>query len=101
MSDELGQQLHDRATRGEELSAKEQKRLKAWYAELDQAEAVDLGSAADVSGDSVSARIEGTLAEIAKVTQRIQELDRQTREVEKENADLRLRLGRRLSTQSA
>lgn len=100
MSDELYQQLHDRATRGEELSQQEQKRLEAWYAEFDQAEAADLGSAA-ASEDSLSARIEGTLAGIAKVAQRIQELDRQTREVEKENSDLRLRLSRRLSTQRA
>ncbi len=101
MNNELGQHLHDRATRGEELSAEEQERLETWYAELDQAEAADLGSAAAASEDSLSARIEGTLAEIAKVAQRIQELDRQTRKVEQENADLRLRLGRRLSTQRA
>ncbi len=101
MSDELGQQLHDRATRGEELSPEEQKQLETWYAELDRAEATDLGSVAAASEDSLSARIEGTLTEIVKVTKRIQELDRQTREVEQENADLRLRLGRHLSTQSA
>ncbi len=31
--------LHDKATRGESLSAGEQAQLDAWYAEQDQAEA--------------------------------------------------------------
>jgi len=43
MNDELGQQLHDRATRCQKLSSGEQERLDAWYAALDRAEAVDLG----------------------------------------------------------
>jgi hypothetical protein len=31
VSDELGKQLHDRATRGQDLSLEEQAQLAAWY----------------------------------------------------------------------
>lgn len=31
ISDELGQKLHDRATRGEPLTAEEQEQLRRWY----------------------------------------------------------------------
>jgi len=101
MSDELVHNLHDRASRGEELSPEEQERLSAWYAELDRAEAADLGSVVVASGDPLPSRIERTLAEIARATRRIQDLERQTHEVERQNADLRLRLGRHLSAQRA
>ncbi|PKO20844.1 MAG: hypothetical protein CVU38_17935 [Chloroflexi bacterium HGW-Chloroflexi-1] len=37
-SDDLGLQLHDRVTRGEQLSAEDQARLEAWYAAQDRAE---------------------------------------------------------------
>jgi hypothetical protein len=39
-SDDLGMQLHDRATRGEQLSVEDQARLEAWDAAQDRAEPV-------------------------------------------------------------
>jgi hypothetical protein len=38
ISDELGYQLHDQATRGEELTGEDQARLEVWYAAQDRAE---------------------------------------------------------------
>lgn len=38
VSDALGRQLHDRATCGEPLSAKEQKQLETWHKAQDRAE---------------------------------------------------------------
>jgi hypothetical protein len=38
VSDELGMQLHDRETIGEQLTAKEKAQLDAWYAQKDAAE---------------------------------------------------------------
>ena len=38
ISDEIGKQLHDRATRGEVLTAEEQSQLSKWYAAQDQIE---------------------------------------------------------------
>ncbi len=43
VSDNVGQRLHDRATRGESLSSEEQAQLNEWYAEQDRAEAKMLG----------------------------------------------------------
>ncbi len=101
MNDQLGQQLHDRATRGQRLSTEEQKQLEAWYAEMDRAEAANLGVDKESPEDGLPARIERTLAEIASATRRIRELDRRAREIEQENGALRVRLSRRLSTHRA
>ncbi len=38
VSDELGMQLHDRETIGEQLTAQEKAQLEAWYAQKDAAE---------------------------------------------------------------
>lgn len=38
VSDKLGEQLHDRATRGEALSEEEQAQLEDWYRTQDRAE---------------------------------------------------------------
>jgi hypothetical protein len=40
--DEIGQKLHDRATRGENLTVEEQELLQRWYAHHDQEEMVQL-----------------------------------------------------------
>ncbi len=101
MKDELGQQLHDRATRGQKLSEEEQEQLEGWYFEMDRAEAAELGLRIEAPEDALPSRIEKTLAEIASATRRIRELDRRAREIEQENGALRLRLSRRLSTQGA
>jgi hypothetical protein len=42
--DEIGQKLHDRATRGETLAAEEQARLRQWYADHDEEERAQLNS---------------------------------------------------------
>jgi hypothetical protein len=73
--DELAQQLHDKATRGGALSAEEQARLDAWYAEQDQREGAVLGP----TGSSqrlamLHTQVETALAQLLTVTQRIQEL---------------------------
>ncbi len=101
MKDELGQKLHDRATRGQKLSTEEQEQLEAWYAKMDRAEAADLGLGKEAPEGALPALIEKTLAEIAGATRRIRELDRQAREIEQENGALRARLSRHLSTQHA
>ncbi len=77
MKDELGQQLHDRATRGHSLSTEQQEQLEAWYAEMDRAEAADLGLDKEAPEGALPAHIEKTLVEIAGATRRIRELDRQ------------------------
>jgi len=57
VSDELGKQLHDRATRGQDLSPEEQAQLVAWYAAQDRAEMADLGLPAAEHTESLQAQI--------------------------------------------
>jgi predicted HTH domain antitoxin len=58
ISDELGHQLHERATRGQRLTAEEQAQLASWYAEKDHvgAEQPGLSVAEAQAAYSVSAR---------------------------------------------
>jgi hypothetical protein len=73
--DELAQQLHDKATRGLVLSAEEQARLEAWYAEQDQQERAVLGPTGSSQRLAVlHTQVETVLAQLLTVTQRIQEL---------------------------
>jgi predicted nucleic acid-binding Zn-ribbon protein len=74
-SDELGIQLHDRATRGEELTTEEHKQLENWYALQDSAESSLLKSATaapDVS--ELRAQVEVVLSQLTAITQRIQQV---------------------------
>ena len=73
--DELAQQLHDKATRGLALSAEEQARLEAWYAEQDQQERAVLGPTGSSQRlATLHTQVETALAQLLTVTQRIQEL---------------------------
>ena len=63
------QQLHDRQTRGENLSEEELQQLEAWYAEQDLTEELLLGSAAaDTELAQLEGRISATLQRIADMT---------------------------------
>lgn len=73
--DELAQQLHDKATRGLALSAEEQARLEAWYAEQDQQERAVLGPTGSSQRlATLHTQVETALAQLLTITQRIQEL---------------------------
>jgi len=72
-SNELGQQLHGRAVRGEALSAEEQAQLEAWYAEMDRAEMARLSSAASAKAvESLRDEADAELERIITITKRIQ-----------------------------
>ncbi len=66
MKDELGRQLHDRATRGIWLSAEERAQLEAWYAEMDQDEAADLESEEEAPDGALPAGIEKEASRIRR-----------------------------------
>ncbi len=74
-TDTAGQQLHDRATRGEVLSAEDRAGLDEWYARLNLEEGVTLaGANPPASLAVVQAQITTALGQLATVTQRIQAL---------------------------
>jgi hypothetical protein len=98
ISDEIGKQLHDRATRGEELSAEEQSQLKDWYTAQDQTEA-DLLRLIDYSASQLQAQVNSALTQLATVAGRIQEIASENDALRAENASLRQRLINRTSPQ--
>lgn len=79
VADELGRQLHDRATRHGVLSPEERRQLEEWYAEQDRAELEMFQrnwakKQDDMSIESLRSQIDVALAQIVKTTQRIQKI---------------------------
>jgi hypothetical protein len=79
-------QLHDQATRGLALTAEEQARLEAWYAQLDQEETSALAGTPRLETlTSLHAQVESVTVRLLPLTQRIQataaENDRLRREI--------------------
>jgi hypothetical protein len=93
VTDELGKQLHDRATRGETLSLEEQSQLEEWYAAQDRAEAADLGLT--VSAETITvlqAQVALVLEQLTVATQRIQEITEENQALHHEISKLRRQL---------
>lgn len=101
-SDELGKQLHDRATRGEVLSAEEQAQLENWYATQDRAEMDELGlTVTEKTLTALQAQVDAALAQLATVTRRIQEIAAENEALRREIAALRRQLAYQVSPQMA
>ncbi|HYT94653.1 MAG TPA: hypothetical protein VEL76_38410 [Gemmataceae bacterium] len=84
-----GQELHDRATRGESLSTEERAQLDAWYVQLDHEEGTALaGAAPPGSLTTLRTQIETALGQLATVTQHIQALTAENAAVRQEIAAL-------------
>jgi hypothetical protein len=69
----MGKQLHDKATRGLPLSTDEQAMLLQWYAQVDKEEGKHLATAArppDLA--ALRQQVQANLAEIIAVSQKIQ-----------------------------
>jgi hypothetical protein len=97
-----GRQLHDRATRGETLSADEQALLANWYTSQDQAESIALARTSETLNlDAVRAQIEVALAQLAATSQRMQELSAENSILRREVAELRREVLRRQIPQPA
>ncbi|TEU12468.1 MAG: hypothetical protein E3J21_21040 [Anaerolineales bacterium] len=100
VSDELGKQLHDRATRGEALSPEEQAQLKDWYATQDRSEADQLGFTATAETvDLLQAQIDSAVAQLATITRRIQEIATENKALRREIAALCRQLAQQDSPQ--
>jgi peptidoglycan hydrolase CwlO-like protein len=102
VSDKLGKQLHDLATRGKALSAEEQVQLEAWYAAQDRAEMDELGLAAATEIEaSLQAQVDSALAQLGAATKRIQEIAQENRGLRHEIAVLRRQLAQRALSEPA
>jgi hypothetical protein len=70
--DEIGQRLHDRATRGETLATEEQEQLRQWYAQHDRDEMERLATAPIPSGlADLQTRVRQVSAQVVVQAQRI------------------------------
>jgi len=100
--DDLGKQLHDKATRGIALSPSEQTQLTAWYAAQDQAESQLLALAdAPQRLGVLHSQVETALHQLQTVTQRIQELTVQNEAVRQEITLLQHQLAHLPTSQTA
>ncbi len=77
-----GQQLHDRATRGEALTQAEQASLAAWYEHQDAEEGAMLASAAPVTEAALRHLRDEVEAAVARVLTTTQEIQAQVAENE-------------------
>ena len=102
ISDGLGQKLHDRATRGAQLSPEEKEKLETWYARQDDQEAKELNLEATSDSTTVlRAQVNTALAQLAAVTERIRQLATENDNLRRENALLRAQLAQRVPRQIA
>ena len=96
------EQLHDRATRGEALSAEERAQLLAWYARLDREESATFDRASPAASLALlRTQIETALAQLATLTQRIQTLSGENATLRQEIVSLQVQLARKLTPQPA
>jgi|tagenome__1003787_1003787.scaffolds.fasta_scaffold16845810_1 uncharacterized protein YPO0396 len=86
-------QLHDRVTRGLELSMEEQAALAAWYAQQDQAESASLaGKPASELVEELRAQIDATLSRLRQVTEQIEAQVSENERLRRDNAVLQQEL---------
>jgi outer membrane murein-binding lipoprotein Lpp len=87
------QELHDKATRGIALSADEQARLEAWYAEQDAAEhALLFGGQSPSKVAELQTQVDLVLAQISVTAERIQQIAAQNEALKSEIVQLQQRL---------
>lgn len=94
--------LHDRATRGMNLSAEEQAALVAWYRREDEVEASLLHThEASETVASLRSRVDLAFAQLAISVQHIQETSGENDRIRREIADLRHQLADSARVQAA
>lgn len=102
IDDELGKQLHVKATLGEVLTEEEKALLEAWYEKQDAEERALLEKHSEtLSLDELRKQAKEDWAQIVALTQNIQELVSQNETIKKENARLQEILAKRLETKAA
>lgn len=80
LTDEIGSQLHDKATRGKSLTSKEHKLLEKWYVEQDNAESKSLNLSVDLKTEhTLKKQIDLILIKIEAATDQIHKLTNENR----------------------
>lgn len=100
--EERTQQLHDKATRGEALTAEERTQLDLWYARQDQEEEAALaGTGPSTNVAALQAQVDAALGRLLTVTQRIQALTAENEAVRRDVAALQCQLTQKSKAQPA
>ena len=95
ISDELGQELHDKATVGKPLTSPEREKLEDWYRQRDAQENHSVsGNEAPSVVSALRSQLRQTLDQIKTTAQQIQELANTNELLWQENTALRERLAR-------
>ncbi len=101
-ANDVGERLHDRATRGVELTAEEQAQLNEWYAQRDRAEAAVFSQPTSAQPlDALHAQVGRVMVQLGDVTKRIQTLSAENDAVRKEIVVLQRRLVSKSAAQPA
>ena len=97
IKDEKGKALHDKASRGEKLSEQEQRQLEDWYAQQDKMELESIQlSVGEESLSDLQAQVEAALAQLVKLTSRIQQVASENEQLRNENTTLLYQLTKQL-----
>ncbi|HBI43325.1 MAG TPA: hypothetical protein DDY78_10780 [Planctomycetales bacterium] len=101
-TDDLAQQLHDKATRGVSLTADEQMQLAQWYARLDREESDMLAKTSKPPEiPTLQAQVNAVVAQLVTTTQRIQAMTTENEVARREVADLKRQLAQKRAAQPA
>ncbi len=85
ISDEVGKKLHDKATRGVTLSSADQKKLKIWYKDQDDAECESLNLSTSVKSETMLQKeIDSILFKIGSANEEICKLSHHNKLLKKE-----------------
>jgi len=96
MTDDALRQLHDKATRGEQLTPEQRAQIDAWYTQSDGEEADELSRVAS-PGDVARLRhqLDEAMSELSAASQRVRELAADNESARREIEELRRQVGRR------
>ena len=97
---ERGLQLHDKASKGIELSGEEQVFLQNWYAEQDNLEMNEI-NLQDSNTLSLQKQIEETLDQLSALTNNLRIILIENNKIRTENAKLRDKITQLFSTKAA
>lgn len=94
LSDELGMQLHDRETIGEQLTAQEKEQLDAWYAQKDAAEKSMIEAAQLPLPNLVALQdqVDTSIEQLTAGVQRLHQMTQENKSLRKEISEIKQQL---------
>lgn len=102
MRDDAVRQLHDKATRGESLTAEEETKLAAWYARLDQEEnALLTSSSHSPAPDALRDEVKKTLLRLEVTAQQVRAQAEENEALRRDIAALTQKLAQTKTLQTA